>query len=59
MTVERLSVAMQGNGLSLVADEYSELALVLTRIAEALEQAATKRGRGEHGEGTRPQRGTT
>lgn len=59
MTVERLSVAMQGNGLSLVADEYSELALVLTRIAEALEQAAAKRGRGEHGEGTRPQRDTT
>jgi hypothetical protein len=42
MTVERLSVAMQGSLVALVADEYAELAAVLTQIADALEQQAAK-----------------
>jgi hypothetical protein len=45
MTVERLSVAMQGNLVDLVGDEYAELAAVLTEIADALEQQAAKPGR--------------
>lgn len=48
MTVERLAVAMQGNHISLVRDEYVELASILTDIADALEQSAGGDGR-QHG----------
>ena len=37
MTVERLSIAMQGNILDLVQHEYSELSSVLNQIADSLE----------------------
>lgn len=45
MTVERLSVAMQGNVVGLVAGEHTELALVLAQIADGLEQDAAARDR--------------
>jgi hypothetical protein len=41
MTVERLSVAMQGNMIDLVQHEYSELSDVLGEIADSLEQDQT------------------
>jgi excisionase family DNA binding protein len=36
MAVERLSIAVQGNVISLVADEFREIAWVLSQIADAL-----------------------
>jgi excisionase family DNA binding protein len=43
MAVERLSIATQGNVISLVADEFREIGWVLNEIAEALEQSAPDR----------------
>jgi hypothetical protein len=43
MTVERLSVAMQGHIIGMVSDEYRELADILDRIADALDRKAVKR----------------
>jgi len=40
MAVERLSIAVQGNVLSLVAIEFRQIGWVLNKIAEALEQNA-------------------
>ena len=57
MTVERLSVAMQGNVVGLVAGEYTELALVLKQIADALEQGVAKRSPGRQSGACRSQRG--
>ncbi len=37
MTIERLSIAVQGNVFSLVADEFHEIASVLEEIADALD----------------------
>ncbi len=45
MAVERLSVAMQGDDVGFVAQEYEDLADVLARIAAALEGQAEKRDR--------------
>ncbi|MHB8656787.1 MAG: hypothetical protein ACYC91_02370 [Solirubrobacteraceae bacterium] len=42
MAVERLSIAVQGNVISLVADEFREIGWVLSEIAEDLEASATK-----------------
>jgi excisionase family DNA binding protein len=43
MAVERLSIAAQGNVISLVADEFREIGSVLAQIAEALEPSARRR----------------
>ena len=43
MAVERLSIAAQGNVLSLVADEFREIGWVLTEIADDLESSARRR----------------
>jgi excisionase family DNA binding protein len=40
MAVERLSIAIQGNVLSLVADEFQEIGWVLNEIADDLESTA-------------------
>lgn len=49
-TVKRLGIAMEGNLMGPVADEYRELALILDEIAKALEQqsesATDQRGDG-------------
>ncbi len=44
MAVERLSIATQGNVISLVADEFREIGWVLNEIADDLERSAPKRG---------------
>lgn len=43
MAVERLSIAAQGNVLSLVADEFREIGWVLNEIADDLETSAPER----------------
>jgi hypothetical protein len=43
MAVERLSIAAQGNVISLVADEFREIGWVLKEIADDLEPSAPKR----------------
>ena len=43
MAVERLSIASQGNVISLVADEFREIGWVLNEIANDLEPSAPKR----------------
>jgi excisionase family DNA binding protein len=43
MAVERLSIATQGNVISLVADEFREIGWVLNEIADDLEPTAPKR----------------
>ncbi len=43
MAVERLSIAVQGNVISLVADEFREIGWVLNEIADDLEPKARKR----------------
>jgi excisionase family DNA binding protein len=43
MAVERLSIAAQGNVISLVADEFREIGLVLNQIADTLETSAPNR----------------
>jgi hypothetical protein len=43
MTVERLSVAMQGNIIGMVSHEYRELADILDHISDALDRKAVKR----------------
>jgi excisionase family DNA binding protein len=43
MAVERLSIAAQGNVISLVADEFREIGWVLNEIADALEPSAPNR----------------
>ena len=43
MAVERLSIAAQGNVISLVADEFREIGWVLTEIADGLEPSAPNR----------------
>lgn len=43
MAVERLSIAAQGNVISLVADEFREIGWVLNEIADELESSAPKR----------------
>ncbi len=40
MAVERLTIHVQGNVLSLVADEFREIGRVLNEIADALEPSA-------------------
>ena len=45
MAVERLSIAAQGNVISLVADEFREIGLVLNEIAEELERPQRKASR--------------
>ena len=45
MTVERLSIAAQGNVISLVADEFREIGLVLNEIADELESARPRASR--------------
>ena len=45
MAVERLSIAAQGNVISLVADEFREIGSVLNEIADDLEPSAAR----EHG----------
>lgn len=47
MTVERLSVAMQGNVVDLVADEYAELVTVLVEIVDALDPNAATAALGD------------
>ncbi|MGH2872679.1 MAG: helix-turn-helix domain-containing protein [Solirubrobacteraceae bacterium] len=47
MAVERLSIAVQGNVISLVAHEFREIGWVLNEIADALEQNAGAGNRGE------------
>ena len=42
MAVERLSIAVQGNVISLVADEFREIGWVLKQIADELEPSAPK-----------------
>ena len=37
MAVERLSIAVQGNVISLVADEFREIGWLLNEIADDLE----------------------
>jgi excisionase family DNA binding protein len=44
MAVERLSIAVQGNVISLVADEFREIGWVLGEIADTLEQDASEGG---------------
>ena len=44
MAVERLSIAVQGNVISLVADEFREIGWVLNEIADDLEQSAATPG---------------
>jgi hypothetical protein len=43
MAVERLSIAVQGNVISLVADEFREIGAVLNEIADDLERSASER----------------
>jgi excisionase family DNA binding protein len=43
MAVERLSIAVQGNVISLVAEEFREIGWVLNEIADELEPSAPKR----------------
>jgi excisionase family DNA binding protein len=43
MTVERLSVAMQGHIIGMVSHEYRELADILDQISDALDRKAVKR----------------
>ena len=43
MAVERLSIAVQGNVISLVADEFREIGWVLHEIADDLESSAPER----------------
>ena len=43
MAVERLSIATQGNVISLVADEFREIGWVLNEIADDLEPSAPER----------------
>ena len=43
MAVERLSIAAQGNVLSLVADEFREIGWVLNEIADDLQPSAPER----------------
>ncbi|MGZ6637499.1 MAG: helix-turn-helix domain-containing protein [Solirubrobacteraceae bacterium] len=43
MAVERLSIAAQGNVISLVADEFREIGAVLNEIADDLERSASER----------------
>ncbi len=43
MAVERLSIAVQGNVISLVADEFREIGWVLNEIADDLEPRGPKR----------------
>jgi excisionase family DNA binding protein len=45
MAVERLSIAAQGNVISLVADEFREIGTVLNEIAEELERPQRKASR--------------
>ena len=45
MAVERLSIAAQGNVISLVADEFREIGTVLSEIAEELERPQRKASR--------------
>ena len=45
MAVERLSIAAQGNVISLVADEFREIGTVLNEIAEELERPERKASR--------------
>jgi excisionase family DNA binding protein len=45
MAVERLSIAAQGNVISLVADEFREIGTVLNEIAEELERPERKGSR--------------
>jgi excisionase family DNA binding protein len=45
MAVERLSIAAQGNVITLVADEFREIGTVLTEIAEELERPQRKASR--------------
>jgi excisionase family DNA binding protein len=45
MAVERLSIAAQGNVISLVADEFREIGTVLGEIAEELERPSRKASR--------------
>ena len=45
MAVERLSIATQGNVISLVADEFREIGTVLNEIAEELERPQRKASR--------------
>jgi excisionase family DNA binding protein len=47
MAVERLSIAVQGNVISLVADEFQEIGWVLNEIADALERSAPSADREE------------
>ena len=45
MAVERLSIAAQGNVISLVADEFREIGTVLNEIADELERPQRKASR--------------
>jgi excisionase family DNA binding protein len=45
MAVERLSIAAQGNVISLVADEFREIGLVLNEIADELTRSRRRAGR--------------
>ncbi len=44
MAVERLSIAVQGNVIDLVADEFREIGWVLNEIADVLEQSTPNPG---------------
>jgi hypothetical protein len=45
MAVERLTIAVQGNLLTLVADEFQEIGWALNEIADALAAESTENGR--------------